>query len=149
MKNMTDIEIAKELLARPGMTCVLCRGDAVYTSEKTGIAPMLGFLADGTELAGFSAADKIVGKAAAMLFVRAGVREVYGEVMSRAALPVLEKYGIPASFGTLTDSISNRAGNGICPMEETVAGIDSPAEAEAALRAKLARLRGSAAPESR
>ena len=124
------------------MTCVLCRGDNTYTSEKSGIAPMLGFLADGVGLDGFSAADRIIGKAAAMLFVRAGVREVYGEVMSRAALPVLEKYGIRCSFGALTDRIANRAGDGICPMEATVAGIDDPAEAEAALRDKLVQLRG-------
>lgn len=138
---MTDIEKAKELLRRPDMTCVLCRGDTVYTSERSGIAPMLGFLSDGIPLDGFSAADKIIGRAAAMLFVRAGVSEVYGEVMSRAALPVLGRYGIRASFGSLTDSITNRAGDGICPMEATVAEIESPVEAEAALRERLSQLR--------
>lgn len=139
---MTDIEKAKDLLHRPGTTCALCRGEIVYTSQKTGISPMLEFLAEGVILEGFSAADKIIGKAAAMLFARARVSEVFGEVMSSAAVSVLERYGIRASFGTLTDGILNRTGDGPCPMEATAAGIDSPAEAEAALRNKLAQLRG-------
>lgn len=137
---ITDINRAKELLQGAGTTCVLCKGDKTYTSDKSGIAPMLGFLADGTNLHGFSAADKIVGKAAAMLFIRAQVRAVYGEVMSSAALALLEKHGIEASFGTLTDRIINRHGTGSCPMEIAVADIENPEEAEKALRHKLAEL---------
>lgn len=138
---MTDLEKAKSILRADGASCVLCRGEEVYRSDKPGIAPMLNFLDNGTVLNGFSAADKIIGKAAAMLFVLAGVSEVYGEVVSRAALPVLEAHGIRCSFGTLTDRIVNRAGDGICPMEATVAGIDDPVCALPALKATLARLR--------
>lgn len=141
---MTDIEKAKSILAGGGLTCVLCRGGEVYTSDQSGIAPMLGFLDRGTDLTGFSAADKIIGRAAAMLFVLAGVAEVYGEVMSRAALPVFEAHRLRCSYGTLTDRIINRAGNGICPMEETVAQIDVPAAALPALKEKLRILRGGA-----
>lgn len=134
----TDIERAKELLKTTAVTCALCCGETTYLSEKAGIAPMLDFLAEGTELRGFSAADKIVGKAAAMLFIRAGVRAVFGEVMSRTALALLEKHGVEAIFDTLTDRIINRNGNGSCPMEIVVDNIENPMEAERALRNKLA-----------
>ena len=115
-------------------TCVLCRGDTVYASQKTGISPMLDWLSEGKDLRSFSAADKIVGKAAALLFVLAGIREVYGAVMSEAGLQVLQTHGIPCAYGTLTPHIINRRGTGICPMEETVQTIEDP---EAALDALL------------
>lgn len=138
---MSNIEKAKELLASDGYTCVLCRGDTVYTSRDKGISPMLDFIDGGISLEGFSAADKIVGKAAAMLFVLAGVDELFAEVLSKNAADVLEKYGIAYTFGTMTDIIINRKGNGICPMEEATADIDDPAEAFIAVKNKRDKLR--------
>ncbi len=85
---------------------------------------MLTFLENGTELRGFSAADKIVGKAAAMLFVCAGVTEVFAEVMSKAAVNYLNERGIACSHGVLTDKIINRKGDGLCPMELAVIDIE-------------------------
>lgn len=128
---MTDLEKAKGLLAKH--TCVLCRGDTVYASGQAGISPMLDLLADGTALSGFSAADKIVGKAAALLFVLAGVKAVYGEVMSRGAQAVLSAHRIDCDCGTLVPFIINRQGTGICPMEQAVAQIEDPAAAFHAL----------------
>jgi len=121
---MSDIEKAKKLLSGGNFTCVLCKGDTSYTSTGKGVSPMLTFLENGTELRGFSAADKIVGKAAAMLFVCAGVTEVFAEVMSKAAVNYLKERGIACSYGVLTDKIINRKGDGLCPMELAVMDID-------------------------
>ena len=137
---MSDIERAKELLTGSA-TCVLVKNEAVYISGKSGIAPMLDYLGAGVPLTGFSAADRIVGKAAAMLFVRAGVTEVYGEVMSRGGADYLKEHGVARSWGTLTDVIINRTGTGMCPMEQTVRSIDDFREAYCALSAKRAVLR--------
>jgi len=101
---------------------------------------MLDWLIEGNALAGFSAADKIVGKAAALLFVHAGIANVYGEVMSEAGLAVLKRHNIPCTYGTLTPYIINRRGDGICPMEETVLQIDDPKQALAALLEKRRQL---------
>lgn len=131
---------AKDYLQDP-VTCVLKKGDSVLSSEKTGIAPILQWIGDGMDLNGYEAADKIVGKAAAMLFVKAGVKEVYGEVMSEPARLFLKSRGIPYSYSTLTDRIINRAGNDMCPMEKTVLHIDDVEEAYAALKETLKRLR--------
>lgn len=138
---MTNIDKAKELLKSGGFTCVLCRGEQIYTSEKRGVAPMLEFIDNGTELSGFSAADKVIGKAAAMLFCHAGVSEVYADVMSRAAADFLAERGIPFSYGTIAEKIINRRGDGICPMEEVTAGISDTGEAITAIRKRLAELR--------
>ena len=137
---MHDLEKAISFL--PEHTCVLCRGEAIYASTKTGIAPMLEWIAEGTDLRGFSAADKIVGKAAALLFVLSGVKEVYGQVVSRSALTVLDHHHIPYRYTACVPYIINRKGDGMCPMEETVQNISDPQNAYKALVKKRNELAG-------
>ncbi len=52
---------------------------------------------EGRDLSGFCAADRVVGRAAAMLFVKAGVHAVFAEVMSDGAAALLAAHGIDAS----------------------------------------------------
>lgn len=137
---MTDIEIAKTNLT--GHSICLCRDGDIITDDGRGISPMIKFLKEGRELTGYSAADVIVGKAAALLFVKAGIAQVYGRVMSKSAKFTLEKNGIPCSFDKITDKIINRAGTDICPMEKAVENTDSPDEAFAALCSRLEQLKG-------
>ncbi len=122
---MSDLQKATALL-KDRITCAAVRGESVYTSTATGISPMLDFLNNGVDLRGFSVADKIVGKAAALLFIKAEIRSVYAEVLSIPAQEILERYRIPVRFETLTDRIINRAGTDSCPMEKAVAPIDDP-----------------------
>lgn len=131
--------LAKENLE--GHSICLCLDGNIITDDKKGIAPMLGFIASGTALKGYSAADLIVGKAAAMLFVKAGIAEVFAKTISKPACKYLEKYKIPYSYDILTDSIINRQGTDICPMEKTVTDIDDFEEGYAALTAKVALLK--------
>lgn len=135
---MNDLERAKKLLQEnESYTCVLCKGDTVYTSTQKGIAPMLAFLEKGTELTGFSAADRIIGKAAAMLFALAGVKEAYAAVVSKAAIPVLEQYKITYSFDEKTDFIINREKTDICPMEKAVEKENDCEAAYAAIQRRI------------
>ena len=137
---MTDTETAKALLDSGEYTIVLCKNRDIVTSQKSGIAPMLDFIERGIELDGYSAADKIVGKAAALLFVLVGIKAVYAEVLSESGAETLRSHSVPFSYGTLCSAIKNR-GTGICPMEQTVADIQSPDEAHDALVKKLDELR--------
>ena len=130
----------KELLTGK-TTCVLKKGDIILTSEYSGIRPMLEWLGEGRDLEGYAVADKIVGKAAAMLFVKAGLSSVYAEVLSIPGKNYLEARGIPVAYGTLTERIINRDGNGLCPMEQTVLNIDDAEEGYLALKAKSEELR--------
>ena len=136
---MKDIEIAKQNLS--GHSICLCKNGDFFTDDGRGISPMLRFIEQGLDLSGYSAADVIVGKAAAMLFVKAKITSVYGEVMSKAAAEFLEKNNIPFTYGELTDKIINRRGDGVCPMEQTVASIDDCDAAYTALREKLNSMR--------
>ncbi|MBQ9784609.1 MAG: DUF1893 domain-containing protein [Clostridia bacterium] len=139
---MTDQERAKALLYAPDAhnTCVLCKGGEVYASEKTGIAPMMDLLESGAELSGFCAADRIVGRAAAMLFVLAQVKEVYAEVITDGAVQILNENGIACSWQTRTHMIVNRRGDGPCPMERAVDGVTDPLKARELIRKTMERL---------
>ena len=139
---MSDLELAKAALIGEA-TCVLVKDGVQYMSQRSGISPMLGYLAEGAELTGFSAADRIVGKAAAMLFVKAGVYEVYAQVMSVSGRDYLESHGIAASFGVLTDCIVNRKNTGMCPMEQCVLNIDDCNIGYEALLRRVEELRNS------
>lgn len=102
---------------------------------------MMNFIAEGVSLAGYSVADIVVGKAAALLFIKCGIKEVYAKTLSMAAKAVLEKFGIYYEYGTLTERIINRSGTDVCPMEKTVLHTDNPEEAYALLKAKLEELK--------
>ena len=138
---MSDLEKAKALLSGGGYTCVLCRGDAVHTATARGVRPLVDWLDSGLDLAGFSAADKVVGRATAFLYVLLGVRAVHSLVMSTPARKALEEGGIAASCDREVAGIINRRGDGPCPFEEAVLDIREPAEALTAIRSKQFSMR--------
>lgn len=135
-----DLFRAKEILQSADTTCVLCREDVVLTSQERGVLPLLRWLGTGTDTSGYCAADKVVGKAAALLYCLLGVRCVHGNVMSSAAVKVLRRHGIEAHWDTLTEFIRNRADTGLCPMEAATAQIDDPETALPVILATLAAL---------
>ena len=131
---------ARELLAQGGYTVVLCREGVTYTDTRRGVAPLLALLDAGTDVAGFDAADKVVGKAAAFLYLRLGVASVYAPVISAPAYDLLTANGVTVTYDTLVDAIRNRAGDGYCPMETVTLPLTDPVEAEIAIRKRLAEL---------
>ncbi len=135
---MSDIEKAVNGLS--GHSICLCKDGDIITDDGRGISPMMKFIAEGKDLSGYSAADLIVGKAAAMLFAKAGIASVYGRVMSVSGKEFLEAHGISCSYETLTEKIINRSGDDICPMEKSVADINDISEGYEALKAKIAQM---------
>lgn len=140
MTKSSDIERAKLILSK-GYTCVLVKDETEYMSTKTGIAPMLEFIESGVDLTGFSVADKIVGKAVALLFAKTKINEVYAEIISESAIEVLNNFKIKFSFKSKTEKIINKSNTGICPMEETVLKINDPNTAYDALKNKLLKIK--------
>lgn len=138
---MNNQEKAIELLDSGEFTCVLCKDDLLYTSKLKGIAPMIKFIDENVALEGFSAADIIVGKAAALLFIKAGVKSVFAKTMSVAATEVFNSFNIQYSYNVLTEYIINRKGDGLCPMEIAVSDISSPETAFEAIKQTLNKLK--------
>ena len=135
-----DIQTAKARLTAGGYTLVLCRGTAIDESRECGVRPLLARLEKPGAYAGFSAADRVVGRAAAFLYAALGVTAVYAGVISRPAIDTLRQYGITPFWDQAVGSIRNREQTGPCPMEAAVAAADSPQQAIAAIRAKAAEL---------
>ena len=131
-----DLKRARVLLNEGGYTCVLCRGDNLHTATARGVKPLVDWLASGLDLNGFSAADKVVGRATAFLYVLLGVKAVHALVMSTPAKEALEASGITALCDREVSGIINRRGDGPCPFEEAVLGITNPQEALTAIRRK-------------
>lgn len=133
---MSDLRQARKLLAEGGYTCVLCRDEEIYTATARGVKPLVDWLDSGLGLRGFSAADKVVGRATAFLYVLLGVKEVHALVMSTPARQALEVNGIAAFCDREVPGIINRRGDGPCPFEDAVLGITDPMEALSAIRRK-------------
>ena len=137
---MYDLNSLKTLLEQRGLTCAIARGEKLYTSSLRGIRPLLELIGRGEDFSGGEAADKIVGRATALLYVHMGIRELYAEVLGEGGAEVLRKNGITVQYGTLTEYIINRTGTDICPMERACEGIDDPAQAYIALQKRSAEL---------
>lgn len=136
----SDLHLARETLKHGQYTCVLCRGELIYTSRHRGVRPLLELLECAQSFAGFSAADKVVGKATAFLYVLLGVQAVYTQVVSTPAMAVLERHGISLEYAARVEAISNRDKTGFCPMESAVRNIEDPEQALAAVRETLRKL---------
>ncbi len=131
------MEAARRILEVGNYTCVLRRNETVHTATERGVKPLVRWLTEGLDVRGFCAADKVVGKATAYLYVLLGVKAVYAHIMSRSAAQVLAQHGIHSAQGKLVENIINRTGDGICPFEVAVLEIQDPQEALAAIRRKM------------
>ena len=138
---MDDLIAARNRLSQGSHTCVLCKDGVFHISDQRGVRPLVDWLDSGLDLRGFTAADKVVGRATAFLYVLLGVRTVYAHVMSTPAREVLEAAAIAAHCGREVPGIINRRGDGPCPFEKAVLDITDPALALAAIRRQQAFMR--------
>ena len=136
------LEEARRLIREENAPCVFIRdGKILKTGEGTGVRPLIAAYEQEPELLrGVFLVDKIVGKAAAMLAVLGGVQRVHGLTMSTAARDYLDAHGIPASCDLCVSVISNRTGDGLCPMEKSVLEIEDPEEGYRTLKETIRRL---------
>jgi hypothetical protein len=76
--------------------------------------------------------DKIVGKAAALLLVRLGIRDVRAGVLSELGRDVLERYHVLYSAGKTVERID-------CQTELLLAEVEDPEEAYRIVAARAGR----------
>lgn len=72
---------------------------------------------DKQALQGATIADKVIGKVASSILTVAGVKEIYADVMSKYAIPVLEENGVRYEYKNLVKYVQNNDKTGMCPME--------------------------------
>lgn len=136
---MIDLIKAKELLKNDNYTCVLIKGNEIFTSNERGVKPLLAFLKRGIG-ENFSACDKVVGNGAAYLYVLLRIKALHALILSKPAKETLEKNKITVSYEKLVDNIRNRTDTDICPMEKAVIGAKNPEDAYNRIIEKLKEL---------
>ena len=125
-----SLEKAKSLLLTSASTIAVFSNGEVFTSQERGVKPLLHLLTEKKGfLKGASVADKVIGKAAALLMVLGEIKEVHTLIISEPAIKVFEKYNIPCYYDKKVDRIINRTGDGLCPMETLCLDVEEPKEA--------------------
>ena len=136
---VNDLDTAKKRLYGENLTLTIVKNGEVLF--ETGSHLISGFLAAieqlGDRLEGASVADRVAGKAIALLCVYAGIREVYAEVLSLKAKAVLEENGAPCEWKELVDTILDLNRSDVCPFEKAAASISDPEAAYATFKALL------------
>jgi len=127
-----DLEIAKCSLRERGYNLVIAReGRIVFATRQSGVS---GFLMaidrlGKDDLVGSSVADRVVGRAAAMLCLYCAVEAVHAVILSEGGKELLEKNGVQFQFESLVPNILNRQKTGTCPFEQMVSSISNVEEA--------------------
>ncbi len=123
-----------------GSYLIIHSPSATYRYFERGIKRLwLAATSDEKILLGATVEDSVVGRAAALLMVYGGVKEVHAGMLSEGGKAVLEEYNVPFTCKQLVDRILNRARTDSCPMEKAVEGC-TPALSVAAIRSKLLEL---------
>lgn len=127
---MLDLELAKQNLKEKNLSLVIVKeGKIIFESRSSGISGLLQAVEKSKEsLFGSSVADRIVGRAAALLLVYSHVKEVYASIISKEGMKVLRENGVPVEYDGLVSKIMDRKGKDICPFERFSLAIRTPEE---------------------
>jgi hypothetical protein len=123
-----DLDFAKLKLLEKDLSLVIVKnGKVIFETKKQGINGLLQAIEElNKNLVGSSAADKIVGVAAAMLCVYAGVISIFALTISEEGIKVLEDNNITYLFKKKVLNILNRYKNDVCPFEKMAMDSGSP-----------------------
>ncbi len=142
MSIREDLEIAKKALHGKNLTLAIVKESKVlFESKAHGVSAFLDALEKlGPKMKDASVADKVVGKAIALLCIYAGIQAVYALNLSLKAKQVLERHAIHLEWETVVDKILDASGTGICPFEKAAMEISNPTEAYEKLKALSEKL---------
>jgi hypothetical protein len=140
---MQDLEIAKNHLYDKKLTLAIAKnGQVLFQTDSHRISGFI-YAIDtlGAQLRGASVADRVAGKALALLCVYAGVNEVYAEVLSKKARALFEENHIAFEWQQLVDNVLDLNKAGVCPFEKAAADISDPKDSYGAFKTLLAKMK--------
>ncbi|MEM3697549.1 MAG: DUF1893 domain-containing protein [Candidatus Bathyarchaeia archaeon] len=133
-----DLTLAKKRLSEEkGLTLTIAKnGKIIFETSSHGISGFLEAVEKlGDKLNRASVADKVVGKAIALLCVYKRVKMVYAATISREAKAFFEKYRVYHEWDDLVENILDFKKRGICPFEKLAMDISNPNKAYVRLKA--------------
>ena len=139
---MQDLEIAKKRLNTERLTLSIVKDrNIIFESAAHGISGLLDAIEEnGDSLEASSVADRIAGKAAALLCIYAKVKAVYAATLSQKAKEVLEEQHVYHEWDNIVENIFNADKTAVCPFEKLATETLSPSDAYGKLKALQARL---------
>jgi hypothetical protein len=140
---MQDLDLAKKQLYSKQLTLAIAKnGQVLYQTDSHRISGVIHAIDSlGTELKGASVADKVAGKALALLCIYAGVREVYAEVLSKTAKALFQEYQIDCHWQQLVDNVLDLNKTGVCPLEKAAADISNPKDSYRVFKALMEKMK--------
>ncbi len=116
---MTKLDEVKDILHKTNASLVVCYANGeIKEYYQNRIKDIKAILQENKDaLKGAIIADKVIGKVAGSILAISGIKEIYTDVISKLAIPVLEKYGIRYEFLEEVEYIENNEKTGMCPME--------------------------------
>jgi hypothetical protein len=134
---MNDLEIAKTQLHRKELTLSIVKnGEVLFETRSHRISGFLGAIEKlGAVLESVAVADRVAGKAIALLCVYAKISAVYAEVLSEKAKAVFEENGIRHEWKELVKHVLDLNKSSVCPFEKAAVEISDPKDAYKAFKA--------------
>jgi len=140
---MEDLELAKKQLYDKQLTLAIVKnGVVIYETDAHRISGFMHAIDTlGSQLCGASVADKVAGKALALLCIYSGIREVYAEVLSKKAQELFDQNQVTYQWLQMVDNILDLNKTGACPFEKAAAEITNPDESYNAFKALLEKMK--------
>jgi len=134
---MKDLEIAKQHLKEKNLALSIVKNkETIFETKSHGISGFLTAIETlGNKLDGASVADRIVGKAIALLCAYAKVKAAYAVIMSKEAKNVFEQHSIFHEWTNLVENILDIDKAKTCPFERLARKISNPKDAYIKLKA--------------
>jgi len=128
---MEDLKLARNKLLEENLSLVFIKNrELLFSSTEKGIKGLLYAIKTcGENLKGASMADRIVGRAAALLALYSGITALYSRIISESAIKILYTAGIIPEYDIKVPVVLNLARTSPCPLEEKSRAFGSPQEA--------------------
>jgi hypothetical protein len=121
-----EFEIAINELNNNNFSLVVVKNkEIVYKSRGKSLLPLVNLLEKNPKLLNDSIiADKIVGKAVAIICHYASVKYCYGSIMSNKAIELFNKNDLSYKADKKVNIIKNRDNTDLCPIEKLILEVD-------------------------
>ncbi|MCL2375132.1 MAG: DUF1893 domain-containing protein [Firmicutes bacterium] len=130
------MEISKKMSKKSLIIFSPKEGITAYDGK--GIKPLISaIIKNATMFQDAFCVDKVIGIAAALLFVYVKVKAVYANVISQKAIEVFKNHNITFDYAEKTSFIQNQDKSDECPMELLCKNITDPEKAYFAIKEKL------------
>lgn len=116
---MDYLNLAKETMYNEDQKIVIVNNsNVIYKNDGFGIKPLYSaYMTIKDQMKGAYCADRVIGKAAAWIYQKADIKELYCDVITTRAKNLLTDSGIKLIFVEEVEFIENRDKTGMCPVE--------------------------------